>query len=239
MLTEAFDLIASGFAQVGADEDTLLLLSVIPTFAASWLAPRIGFFQMRHPKIGVRIDATRDIADFRGDKVDIAIRAGRGPWRGLVQHRLFEAGFTPILSPQLLERVGPLRQPADLLDVPLIDADDPWWALWFKAAGVSGFDARQRPVSGIGEQHLEARAAMAGHGAAILTPAFHEDALRDGTLVQPFELVADEQHSYWLCYAESRRHVPKIRAFRDWLLAELAASPPPLTGFGVRPVATD
>lgn len=234
VLTEAFDLIAAGFGQIMTDDNPLLQISVVPTFSAAWLAPRIGFFQMQHPKIGVRMVATRDVVDFRRDEVDIAIRAGRGPWPGLVQHRLFATGFTPILAPSLLERLGPLNGPADLLDAPLLDPHDVWWPLWFAAAGVSGFDPANRPFSDMGDQHVVARAAIAGHGLAILTPVFHEEALRDGSLVQPFELVADDRHFYWLCYAESRRNVPKIRAFREWLLAEMAASPSQMTGFGVR-----
>ncbi|UIJ71424.1 LysR substrate-binding domain-containing protein [Aurantimonas sp. HBX-1] len=239
ILTEAFDLIAAGFGQIMADDNTLLQISVVPTFSAAWLAPRIGFFQMQHPTIGVRMVATRQVVDFLRDEVDVAIRAGRGPWPGLVQHRLFPTGFTPILAPSLLERLGPLEGPADLLDAPLLDPHDQWWPLWFAAAGVSGFDPANRPFSDMGDQHVVARAAIAGHGIAILTPVFHEEALRDGRLVQPFELVADDQHYYWLCYAESRRNVAKIRAFRDWLLAEMAAKPSPMTGFGARPEAPD
>ncbi|TIS83288.1 MAG: LysR family transcriptional regulator, partial [Mesorhizobium sp.] len=40
--------------------------------------------------------------------------------------------------------------------------------------------------------------------------------------IQPFDLVGDDGHAYWLVYPEARRNVPKIRAFRDWLLAEIA-----------------
>ncbi|TIW18847.1 MAG: LysR family transcriptional regulator, partial [Mesorhizobium sp.] len=29
-------------------------------------------------------------------------------------------------------------------------------------------------------------------------------------------------HAYWLVYPTARRNVPKIRAFRDWILAEIA-----------------
>ena len=45
---------------------------------------------------------------------------------------------------------------------------------------------------------------------------------RAGRLVQPFDLIAETGSSYWLVYPESRRHAPKIRAFRDWLLDEMA-----------------
>ena len=65
---------------------------------------------------------------------------------------------------------------------------------------------------------------MAGQGVAILTRALFAAELADGRLIQPFDLVGDDGHAYWLVYPEARRNVPKIRAFRDWLLAEIARS---------------
>ena len=65
---------------------------------------------------------------------------------------------------------------------------------------------------------------MAGQGVAILTRALFAAELADGRLIQPFDLVGDDGHAYWLVYPEARRNVPKIRAFREWLLAEIAAS---------------
>ena len=48
--------------------------------------------------------------------------------------------------------------------------------------------------------------------------------IENGLLLQSFGTVA-EARSYWLCYPESRRNVPKIRAFRDWILEALDAPP--------------
>jgi LysR family glycine cleavage system transcriptional activator len=64
---------------------------------------------------------------------------------------------------------------------------------------------------------------MAGQGVAILTRAFFQAELADGRLIQPFELMCSDGNAYWLVYPEARRNAPKIRAFRDWLLAEIAA----------------
>jgi LysR family glycine cleavage system transcriptional activator len=48
--------------------------------------------------------------------------------------------------------------------------------------------------------------------------------LANGSLIQPFGMVGNSGLSFWLVYLETRRSVPKIRAFRDWILAEIAAS---------------
>ena len=62
---------------------------------------------------------------------------------------------------------------------------------------------------------------MAGLGVGILTPGMFVQELASGSLVQPFDLVGEDDHSYWLVYEAGRRNVPKIRAFREWLLKEI------------------
>ena len=87
----------------------------------------------------------------------------------------------------------------------------------------------------LGSQTFEASAAIAGHGVAILTPAFSRNEIASGVLAQPFPfLCSDDKTAYWLTYPETRRNLPKIRAFRDWLLDEIAAK-----AAAVEPTATD
>lgn len=219
--TDALDRLASAFSALKADTGGVLSLNVVPTFAANWLAYRIGAFQMLNPQMAVRISANREMVNFDRDDVDLAVRSGPGDWPGLSKHRLIEQNFTPMLSPKLIDRLGMPREPADLLHFPLVDAGDPWWAIWFREAGAEGFNVGQRPDSRMGDQHLEGRAAIGGSGVGILTPAFYQEELANGLLVQPFEVVATEGRAYWLCYATARRNVPKIRLFRDWLLEEI------------------
>lgn len=55
-------------------------LSMLPSVAAGFLAPRLGGFIARHPEIDLRVTASRSFVDFRTDGVDGAIRYGRGDW---------------------------------------------------------------------------------------------------------------------------------------------------------------
>ena len=128
-----------------------------------------------------------------------------------------------MLSPKLAARLGAPTRPADLLMFPLIGSDDPWWPAWFAAHGIDDYTPAGRPVTHMGDQHLEARAAIGGQGVAILTPAFYTTEVESGLLMQPFGEAREEGHSYWLCYPQARRNVPKIKAFREWVLAELDA----------------
>lgn len=220
-ITEAFETMRTAFATLREDTEGVLSISVVATFAANWLVQRLGSFQMEHPLLAVRLDSNDRLVDFTQSEVDLAIRTGTGNWPGLVSYELIKAQFTPMLSPKLAASIGGVREPADLLRLPAIDASDPWWRLWFEAAGVRDPQVRGNTQNRLGAQHLEGRAATAGLGMGILTPAFHTAEVAAGLLIQPFDLLCDDGRSYWLVYPESRRNVPKIRAFRAWILGEL------------------
>lgn len=227
-ISEAFVQMRAAFEDLGETAEGILRVTTLVTFANNWLVPRLGQFQLKHPGIAVALDATNNLVDFARAEVDVGIRSGHGDWWGLSAHPLFAAAFTPMLSPRLLERVGPVKEPADLLRLPLLELIDPmdsWWVDWFGEAGVPVPDLSTRTGIRVQNQQLAGRAALAGQGVAILMPAFFADELASGLLVQPFPIVrkTNETH-YWLVYSEARRRSPKIRAFRDWILAEAAAA---------------
>ena len=65
---------------------------------------------------------------------------------------------------------------------------------------------------------------MNGLGVAILSPPMWQPAIDAGLLVQPLAHHTHYRNSFWLMYPETKRNLPKIRVFRDWLLAEIAAA---------------
>jgi LysR family glycine cleavage system transcriptional activator len=222
--TEAFAILGDAYAAARGDAEGTLCVSTVVTFASNWLARHIGSFQMAHPSLAVRLDTADRVVDLARGDADVGIRSGGGTWPGLVSHQLMRADFTPMLSPKLAESIGGVREPADLLRLPILDPSDPWWRQWFAAAGVAADSLLGRPDSRMGSQAYEGNAAMAGQGVAILTRSFFRADLAEGRLIQPFDLVCDDGHAYWLVYPEQRRNVAKVRAFRDWLLAEVKAT---------------
>ncbi|MGF7008476.1 LysR substrate-binding domain-containing protein [Aminobacter sp. BE322] len=220
--SEAFAILGEAYAAARGGSAGTLCVSTVLTFASNWLARHIGSFQMRHPGIAVRLDTSSRMVDFAREDVDVGIRSGDGTWPGLVAHRLFRAQYTPMLSPKLAESIGGVKEPADLLKLNILDPGDIWWTRWFALAGLPADSLSGRPDTSMGSQAYEASAAMAGQGVAILTRAFFTSELAEGRLIQPFDLIGDDGQGYWLVYPEARRNAPNIRAFRDWILAELA-----------------
>ena len=98
-VTEAFDRLRLAFGRLHDEVEGVLTVSASAAFATKWLASRIGAFQLRHPSIAVRLSTTQRVVDFEQEEVDVALRAGLGPWPGLVGHRLLPLRFTPVAAP--------------------------------------------------------------------------------------------------------------------------------------------
>ena len=112
-----------------------LRVSVIPSFAARWLLPRMGRFLAAHPDIDLDVRANLALADFHREDTDVAIRYGFGDWPGLVAEHLFDEIFFPVCSPRYANGKLPAR-PADLAHHLLLRSDSEFWKPWFEAAGL-------------------------------------------------------------------------------------------------------
>src|SRR5215468_11298983 len=203
-VSEAFQRLEAGFAAMRETNERVLSVTVIQSFATSWLVPRLGTFQMAHPDIAVRVDASGRIIDLAREEIDVGIRTGDGNWPGLKAHLLMPSEFTPLCSPEFLARGGPLTSPADLLKVPLLDWRDDWWRQWFALAGVPDPQPAAPAMIEVDSQVMLGRAALAGQGVAILTPVYFAAELADGRLVQPFALTGRSESSFWLVYPQER-----------------------------------
>lgn len=223
--SEALNLLRSGYAEAQQRYSNRLLISALPSFAVSVLAPLLGAFQLAHPEISSRVVMDSDIIDLSEvDEIAVALRAAREVNDdNLIAHDLMEVTYSPMLSPKLLKEHGPIHEPADLLRLPRIDEHDSIWRVWFEAAGVPqrAPDADDNHDHLYGVQVMEARATVSGHGVSLLTPNFFRSELENGTLLRPFDIECSIGLHMWLVYAKRLRQVPAIRGFRDWILAEL------------------
>lgn len=216
-VTQAFDLLRNRFAQTYEQVSGTLSILSLPTFASQWLAPHIGLFQIEHPQVAVRIETSADAVDFSRQDFDVAIIAASELGEDLVGHELLRAEFSPIMSPAFV-REHKIEKPADLLAAPKISPQDEWLAPWFALMGLHYVPPAQTPGAILDSQIMEAAAAAAGRGFAMMIPAFFATDFATGRLVQPFAQTGWDGLSYYLAYPQSRRNWPKIKVFRDWLL---------------------
>ncbi len=219
----------------GLDQPPRVAVTTYASFASLWLGPRLAVFQRQHPEIEIRVDASDRVVDLASEGIDLALR--RCPPERIGESDratlLCEEFATPALSPQLLASAGvTLREPADLLRLPLIEMDDRWqawrgggWARWLESCGVSPHAmAGGRLIFGFVDQAVQA--AVRGQGVVMgLTPML-ADAVAAGQLVTPFPaMTLPTGYRYYLVVRPDRAAAPEVAAFVRWLGDEFARGP--------------
>jgi LysR family transcriptional regulator, glycine cleavage system transcriptional activator len=225
--TEAMTSLRAAVSDISDSGEGVLTITTLQTFANQWLAPRLGAFQLAHPKIAVRLDTDNRVKDLMRGEADLAIRSNRvGEWPGMESTLLFPNAQTVLATPKALEALGGDPRPGKLRDAPRIGSDSEW-SEWFCEAGV-----QEPPVTGppaprivADNQVLEVAAALANGSMAIGSPVMFAPDIAAGRLVQPFEVYIGLHGGYWLVYPKDRRRARKIAAFREWLLDHVRADP--------------
>ena len=222
VIIRAFDDMRAGFAAFLSEEAAVLTVSCANSFASLWLLPRLGEFQALYPDLAVRLEATDRMVDFARDGVDLAIRGGEGHWTGLEAALITRQRIAPFCSPAFLQRHGPVDGAARLRSLPLLTPEDPWWRNWFKGMGEHFDGEAMRGRIAIGSQHVEGRMAIAGQGIAILNAQFWHEEIAAGMLVEPVPSHIIDPWSFWVVYPPHSRNVPKVKAFREWVIRRFA-----------------
>jgi LysR family glycine cleavage system transcriptional activator len=221
---DAFDGLARATALLmKRDRTGALTVSVLPSFAAKWLVPRLGRFREHHPEIDVRLSTDHQMVDLTREDVDVAIRYGQGDYPGLDCVRFLGEDVFPVCSPRLLQGRHPLRKPDDLRFHTLLHDDfriD--WRLWLLAAGVKGVDPDRGPA--FTDSSMVVQAAVEGQGIALARSVLADQDLACGRLVKPFDVSMPARWAYYIVCPIATRDNPKIVAFRNWLLAESRAA---------------
>lgn len=204
----------------------VLTVTVSPAFAAKWLLPRIDRFQAAWPDTDVRLDTNHKSVDFVAQRIDIGVRYGMGSWSGLKADKLMDEEVYPVCSPELLRQRWRLRKPADIVRETLIHdlsmdghAGFPTWEVWMKKAGVTNAP----PTRGMQINNSAAvlQAAIEGHGIALARSVMARDDLASGRLVRLFpDVSVASELAYYVVYRPECASLPRLVAFRDWLLAE-------------------
>ncbi|MCB1487724.1 MAG: LysR family transcriptional regulator [Bauldia sp.] len=220
-LTSGFRILDGAVGLAHRHSDSILTISVAPVLASKWLVPRLADYQRRHPDIQVRLDASVAMVDPDASDIDIALRVGKGDWPGVASDFLLPQEVFPVCAPDLAARI---RKPRDLLALPIVrDANSNIsWDIWLKPHGLDEKDLKEGNT--FTDAALALDAAIAGQGVMLAWQTLAHYALSVGQLVAPFPDRAATGLAYWLITSATRREPAKVRDFRKWIKAEIAAT---------------
>ncbi|MEM1006228.1 MAG: LysR family transcriptional regulator [Pseudomonadota bacterium] len=208
-----------GFGAIGAAVEDLMKsgqdrpvhVSLTPSFAASWLMPRLPAFQADHPEINLALDPSPHIVELTPGGVDVAIRYGAGPWPNTDAELLLETPFVIVAAPGLLGGKLTLT-PDELGQLPWLEEFGTTEATrWLSKRGVAHGPVAGR-ISLPGNLLLDG--VRAGQGVTATVRHFVEQDIRAGRLV---ELYAEPERSGYHVLTARTPLRPAVKTFVRWL----------------------
>ncbi len=235
VVQQMFDRLADATREVMGEEGRqVLTVNVLPTFASSWLVPRIWKFHEAFPEIELQIHSNRILGtpvDFTRDDADIAIRGGltASDWPDLRAEQLVNEEMFPVCSPVLMAGANRLTAPEDLVNHTLLvcSSAPEGWNSWLAEATTRGHDVSAvKPRHGLSFDTIQMAmdACALGQGVVIGRKPLVNIYLDTGRLVAPFDFSVLSKIAYWLVGPPKAFDRACVSTFREWMLAELAAS---------------
>lgn len=204
----------------------IIELSVLPTFATRWLAPRLPQFLASHPGITLNMSTRLRPVPFEQSGSDMMIYFGDGSWPGAGHQKIFDEKLTACASAALLgaQPIRTLDQLGGHTLLHMASRPDAWRA-W--AQGQSRSQSAGQSAGGAGlpatvamqvdQFSLMIQAAVSGLGIALLPDYLAQAEIAEGRLVPILRQAVAGHGAYWLAWPEHLSRAQPLVAFRKWI----------------------
>jgi LysR family glycine cleavage system transcriptional activator len=213
-LSEGFEIIHETVDEL-TREDLVrpLNITMTPSFAISWLMPRISDFRHKHPDVELMLNPTAEVVELKPGGVDLAIRFGKGDWTGLESELFIPTNFA-VIGASCLIGDKKIESPEDLLEFPwLQEYGTNELAIWMERQGVV-------PKGKLNITHLPGYMVLEGlrrgHGISATAKTFVEPEIKAGNLRVLFEDGVYPGTGYHLVTRPGVNR-PPLKAFMSWL----------------------
>lgn len=217
----AFAMLEEGTQMLrGRSDPDALDLQVNLSFALFWLSPRLGKFMDANPWVRLNL-ATAVWAEERPNlSASVQIVFGLGKIEGKNGKRLGRDTLFPVCSPKIAKKIKSID---DLLGQRLFDLPGTAqsWNSWLKATPLQS-SSRVPDVHRASTWALTLDWAKRGFGVSLAHETIANDLIASGQLVRPFEFAIPLKEAYYLVAPDGTNTHAATRAFRDWLLREMA-----------------
>jgi LysR family glycine cleavage system transcriptional activator len=205
-------------------------LSMPPSLAAKWFAPRMAEFLIAHPGIALNLGTSTAFVDFEFDAVDLAIRYFDGVDPALSVHLLYADAAHVYCSPDYAKRLQ-LKRPEDLQHATLLhNTLHPHWTAWLKQfSTLTGAQIERIGALHVDQSLIAIEAAVRGQGVVLTSALLTQAELASGSLIEPFDLALPLTSGYYLVHPRSAELQPGARTLKTWLTGTADAPAPNAT----------
>ncbi|MBU6372642.1 MAG: LysR family transcriptional regulator [Alphaproteobacteria bacterium] len=187
------------------------------TFARLHIAPKLGAFFARYPKLALDFVMDDRSIDLLSENIDVALRLGALPDSSLSARRLASTARVVVASPGYLEARGAPKRPVDLLQYDAIvysqavGGDE-----WRFRKGTSETSVRVPSRLNVSAAEGVREAVLAGLGLAIVSRWMMAPELGSGAVVPVLQDWSLPDIDLWAVFPEGRLPSARARAFVDW-----------------------
>ncbi len=210
----ALEVTAAGL--FGNPEREPLSIQVALIFANSWLASRVGDFQVKYPHIHLYLSTYNDYQELQSLNYDLQIAFGTGPQYGAEGDPLFGESVYPVALPRISREIACIK---DLLKFRLIEISEHhtgWVQFFHRLEDVSISDAEFLFTDNTTTAYCMA---TSGIGIALArAPASDELYARLGLEPCLNDIAIPGSQNYYLTYPSLNSLSSAARAFRAWIL---------------------
>lgn len=228
-----YETIHIAFASIFSDIDDIklnelsgeLYIGIAPTFAQSWLMPKLASFQSRYPNLNLKIRVKASHLDFQHEPVDLAIYYSREQYPDMHNEIILEEFLTPVCSPFYAEKyninnINNLKSTNLIHCTESIDSTsfDFEWQYWLSHQKEHINTQFSYNIFNHGEMAISAIRNHMGIGMGRVSLV--QPYLDSGELIAPFRRIPAGMKYILICPKgmESR---PKFKAFTSWIADQM------------------
>lgn len=197
---------------------TQLRVAVTPTFARTYVMPRLAGFRAAYPEIELVLQVSIPLLDVTGEEADLEVRFGAGNYPDREWRLVSGDEVTPACSPSYLSEYGPFvgfHTAEEFRRAHLIRSPLEPWSTWFAACGISV--SEPNVGSQFNDLGLVYDAAASGFGVALVRLGMGSAWLESGRLARLSPRAVPSPNGNYLCWRPRTLERWECAAFADWL----------------------
>ncbi len=225
VLTEAFgNVLASTNELFVTDYRPTVRVKCGTSFAQRWLMARLPRFFRQYPAYRLRLLTSVWPSGQALEEADLEICHGYGEYAGLKVQRIVRERWIVVASPDFIDAHPQINDPEQLKTLPLLTTLGyrEGWHSWFSELGDPEF--QPAPLFESDNTSMALDMAIAGVGLLLGLSSNLRGALEQGLVQQAHPHTMDAEGGQYLVLP-NRPITPKVNAFCQWLMAELAEHP--------------
>lgn len=206
----------------GQSRERVLRLGVPPGFAKAFVMSRLSDWRRRAPHTQLQFDTAPQALTRVGHDLDAAIvYESEVESRDLMVDEIGRFDVFPVVSPDLLESLGPAPTPADFARLPrlIINNIDDMTNVWLARQGYPPTDPAA--VSTFNSGPIMVDAAASGLGMGFSFEFLAKPYLDSGRLVRVSDIEVESPVIYYFVCQHKRMDEHSMRHLRQWLVNDM------------------